>query len=215
MYVQLMRELGHDHDCMICRTRMSYFDSATVLGRYEAEFHRCPVCGIITAPDPYWLDEAYSKAIYDGDTGLLRRSRLLSTVTSLLIRSERMTDGAFLDWAGGYGVLTRMMRDKGFAFTTLDPYAENILARGFDGDELTPHDLVTAFEVVEHLVDPMDSLAKVTRTNDMIFFTTVLQPTGSPLGPMPGGTTRLTPASTSRSTRGSRLRCSPSDSGTS
>lgn len=168
---------------MVCGARMTYFDSATVLERYEVEFDRCPSCGIITAPNPYWLDEAYSSAIYDGDSGLLRRSRLLSTVTSLVIRAERLTDGTFLDWAGGYGALARMMRDKGYDFHTFDPYAKNLLAPGFDGDELESHDLVTAFEVVEHLVDPVEELTKVAAANDRLFFTTVLQPSGEPPRP--------------------------------
>jgi hypothetical protein len=162
---------------------MSFFDRAIVLDRHEAEFHRCPSCGIITAPNPFWLDEAYSSAIYDGDSGLLRRSRLLATVTSLLIRSERLSRGTFLDWGGGYGALARMMRDKGYDFYTFDPYAKNLLAPGFDGDELSSHDLVTAFEVVEHLVDPVEELTKVAAANDRLFFTTVLQPPGEPPRP--------------------------------
>jgi hypothetical protein len=168
---------------VVCGARMTFFDRATVLQRYEVEFHQCPSCGIITAPNPFWLDEAYSSAIWNGDSGLLRRSRLLATVTSMLIRSERLGDGTFLDWAGGYGTLARMMRDKGFDFHTFDPYAKNLLAPGFDGDELNSYDLVTAFEVMEHLADPVDELTKVAAANDRLFFTTMLQPAGGPPRP--------------------------------
>jgi hypothetical protein len=174
---------GQDHDCVACGARLTFFDRATVLERYDVEFHLCPSCGLITAPNPYWLDEAYSSAIYDGDSGLLRRSKLLSTVTSLVIRSERLTDGTFLDWAGGYGALARMMRDKGYDFRTFDPYAKNLLAPGFDGDELESHDLVTAFEVVEHLADPVEELTKVAAANDRLFFTTMLHPADQPPRP--------------------------------
>lgn len=177
------RTQGQDHDCVICGARMQHFENGTVLDRYEVEFHLCPSCGIITAPNPYWLDEAYDSAIYDGDAGLLRRSRLLATVTSLLIRSERLGSGRFLDWAGGYGTLTRMMRDKGLDFYTFDPYAKNVLAPGFDGDELDSYDMVTAFEVMEHLVDPAEELAKVAAANDRMFFTTMLHDPATPPKP--------------------------------
>lgn len=159
---------------------MQPFDNGVVLGKYEIEFHRCTGCGLIAALDPSWLDEAYSSAIYDGDSGLLRRSRLLSTVTSALIRSERISGGTFLDWAGGYGALARMMRDKGFDFYTVDAYAKNLLAPGFDGDESTTYDLVTAFEVVEHIADPVPELQAVTAHNDRFFFTTQIQPAVPP-----------------------------------
>jgi len=166
--------------CTVCGTAMDHFDRGVVLGKYEVEFHRCRGCGLIAAPDPTWLEEAYSSAIYDGDSGLLRRSRLLSSVTSTLIRSERLTKGTFLDWAGGYGTLARMMRDKGYDFYTVDAYAKNLLAPGFDGDESRSYDLVTAFEVVEHIADPVPELEPITRLNDRFFFTTQLQPAEPP-----------------------------------
>lgn len=159
---------------------MVFFDTGIILGKYDVDYYRCPSCGLIALPDPTWLDEAYTSAIYSGDTGLLRRSRILSTVTAALIRSERLSRGKFLDWAGGYGVLTRMMRDKGFEFYTVDAYAKNLLAPGFDGDEFASHDLVTAFEVMEHISNPVEELKQLAAANDRLFFTTQLQPSVPP-----------------------------------
>lgn len=165
----------------MCDARWSFFDSAEVLGgRHVAEFNRCDSCGLIAAPDPTWLDEAYSSAIYDGDSGLLRRARRTTTVTTALVRSEGISRGRILDWAGGYGAFTRMMRDKGFDCFTVDAYAKNLLAPGFDGDETESYDLVTAFEVMEHIIDPVSELEKITAHNDRFFFTTQLQPAEPP-----------------------------------
>lgn len=169
--------------CTVCAATLEPFDTGVVLRKYEVEFHRCPACGLIAAPDPTWLEEAYSSAIYDGDTGLLRRSRVLSTVTAALIRSEGLSRGRFLDWAGGYGALARMMRDKGFDFYTVDAYAKNLLAPGFDGDEHAAYDMVTAFEVMEHIADPVAELQEMLANKDRFFFTTQLQP---PVPPRPG-----------------------------
>ena len=159
---------------------MSFFDTGTVIGKYDVDYYRCAECGLIALPDPHWLDEAYASAIYSGDSGLLRRSRRLTRFTSALIRSERLSTGTFLDWAGGFGTLTRMMRDAGFDFYTVDPYANNILAPGFDGDEFASYDLVTAFEVVEHIADPIEAFRKLAANNDRLFFTTTLQPAAPP-----------------------------------
>ena len=123
--------------------------------KYRVEYYRCTSCGLISTPEPHWLEEAYTSAIYAGDTGLVRRCRIQSHVTGALIRAERLSHGRYLDWAGGHGTLARMMRDRGFDYYTVDGYAENVLAIGFDGDENTSYHLVTAFEVVEHLVDPV------------------------------------------------------------
>ncbi len=40
----------------------------------------------------------------------------------------------FLDYAGGYGVFTRLMRDIGFDFYWHDPYTQNLFANGFEKD---------------------------------------------------------------------------------
>ena len=43
---------------------------------------------------------------------------------------------AYLDVDGGYGMLTRLMRDYGFHFYWTDPYCQNILARGFEVEKV-------------------------------------------------------------------------------
>jgi len=164
------------HRCVVCDNELQYFATGQVLDKYDVDYHLCPNCGLLVLPAPTWLDEAYEQAIYVGDAGLLRRSRRLAVATSLLIRTEGLSHGRFLDWGGGYGALARMMRDKGFDFYTTDAYAKNVLAPSFDGNEKESYDLVTAFEVMEHLVDPYADLLEVSKENDRFFFTTLLVP---------------------------------------
>ncbi len=166
--------------CAVCSGALGPFDTAVVLNKYTVDFHRCPDCGLICLPAPTWLDEAYSNTVYAGDTGLLRRSRVVSVVAAALIRSEGLRHGSFLDWAGGYGALTRMMCDKGFDFRTYDPYVDNLLAQGLDGDLEAGYDLITAVEVLEHLSDPVLELAGLARATDRILCTTQLQPRTPP-----------------------------------
>jgi hypothetical protein len=162
--------------CVVCDSQFTYFATGRVLDKYDVDYQLCSGCGLLALPSPFWLDEAYEQAIYVGDASLLRRSRRLALATSVLIRSEGLRDGRFLDWGGGYGTFARMMRDKGFDFYTTDAYAQNVLAPSFDGDEKESYDLVTAFEVMEHLVDPYADLLEVSKSNDRLFFTTQLLP---------------------------------------
>jgi hypothetical protein len=68
------------------------------------------------------------------------------------------------------------MRDKGFNFFRFDTYCENYFARTFDDDSKTQYELVTSFEVFEHLVDPLNEIEKMLKKGRNIFFSTELQP---------------------------------------
>lgn len=164
----------------MCDTAMTVFDRGEVLNRYPVDYHRCAECGVVALPSPTWLPEAYASAISDADTGLLRRCRRLSFATGAVIRAEGLRGGRFLDWAGGYGTLTRMMRDKGYRYWHHDEYAEPIFAREFRDDGSASYDLVSAYEVVEHLADPRRELAAVSKRSDRLLFTTELLPDPPP-----------------------------------
>lgn len=129
--------------------------SATVLGRYEVKYFLCPKCGYVRTEAPYWLDEAYSEAIAVTDTGVLQRNSSVAAKLSCLIYFCLDPKACYLDIAGGYGILTRLMRDSGFDYYWDDKYCNNLLARGYE----YPHAngsffALTGIEVIEHVPDP-------------------------------------------------------------
>lgn len=153
--------------------------NAFVLNKYTVEFFRCEETGFIQTEEPYWLKEAYSSAITKLDLGLVYRNQLLSERTESLLLKHFNSEKRFLDFAGGYGLFTRIMRDKGFDFYHHDPYCNNIFAEYFDLKNLkgdTKFELVTAFEVFEHMVDPLVEIERILNYSDNLLFSTELQP---------------------------------------
>lgn len=168
--------------CRACESATVPFAAAVVLGHVDVSFARCGTCGVVMAEEPTWLEEAYTQAIARLDVGLLDRCQILSNITTLVLRAERLRGGRFLDWAGGYGTLTRMMRDRGFDFLHNEIYASNIFADGFEIEDLTGErfDLITAFEVLEHLPDPVTSLTPLAAATDRLLMTTQVLPSPAP-----------------------------------
>lgn len=167
--------------CSICSANAPAYCSARVLGKYEVQYYRCDQCQFIFTESPYWLNEAYNSAITRLDIGLVQRNQLMTPVVKAVINKWFNPRGRFIDYGGGYGMLVRMMRDEGFDFYRQDIHCENLYAESFDITDIPPFraDLLTAFEVFEHLVDPVAELEKMLALSDTILFSTTIQPTSN------------------------------------
>jgi hypothetical protein len=163
--------------CSVCQSQTNVAFTAKVLQKYDAEYRVCPNCGYLFASAPHWLDEAYTVAIASTDTGLIKRNVSISAklASFLYFGLHERGKGRYVDVAGGYGMLTRMMRDLGFDFYWQDMYCSNLLAQGFEhADRSAACDAVTAFEVLEHVTDPVqfvrDTLFEA-KTKTIVFST--------------------------------------------
>ena len=164
--------------CKVCNSSTQRVFTSKILEKHDVKYFKCDNCGYLCTEEPFWLEEAYSRSINLSDTGLLDRNIYFSKVLSVLIYFYFNKNGIFLDYAGGYGVFTRLMRDIGFDFYWHDPYTQNLFANGFEKD-IKPDskfELITAFEVFEHLVNPKEEISKMLRLSDTIVFSTELLP---------------------------------------
>jgi hypothetical protein len=169
-------------NCKICSMPSNQFSTAELRRRYAVTFFRCESCGFIQTEEPYWLNAAYSDAINPTDVGIISRNIMLATITKAVIFALFDGKKSFLDYGGGYGLLVRMMRDFGFDFYRYDKHCENLFARYFDGnvEGKVGYEVVTAFEVFEHLVDPLADINTMLQFSPNILFTTEIVPIEAP-----------------------------------
>ena len=171
--------------CALCLRSRNICFQAKVLNKYEINYFYCDNCGLLQTEPPYWLEEAYNSAIADADTGLVSRNIAISKRLACILFFLFDKDGKYVDMAGGYGSLTRLMRDIGFNFYWSDLYCDNIFAKGFEiATTEKPFSAITAFEVLEHVPDPVEFIQRLlseTETSTIIFSTELF--TGSPLQP--------------------------------
>lgn len=166
--------------CKICQSQTTplFPNKVIVLDKYSVDYFKCNSCGFIQTEVPYWLDEAYNSAITSLDIGLVSRNQRISQQLHALITLLFDKKGSYLDYGGGYGMLVRMMRDIGHDFYRYDTYCENLFSLHFDLNDISERkfELITAFELFEHLLDPVAETQKMLELGDSIFFSTEIIP---------------------------------------
>lgn len=162
--------------CKVCGTENHACFSDKILGKYDINYYNCSTCDFVQTEEPYWLEEAYSRPINLSDTGYMVRSLFYVKRLTILLYVLFGKNGQYLDYAGGYGVFVRLMRDVGFNFSWADKYTQNLFAAGFEWDQEARVDAVTLFEVFEHFVDPIAEVQNLLKISDTIIFSTELPP---------------------------------------
>jgi hypothetical protein len=181
--------------CKICGQVSHFFGTLSILGKYPVMYFKCGNCGFIQTEEPHWLEEAYSSPISEIDIGSVNRAFTNSYLCELYILTFFDCNARFIDYGGGYGLLVRRMRDLGYDFYWYDKRCPNLFARTFEADilEQSRYELLTAFEVFEHFINPLDEIEAILNLSKNILFSTELIPQNNPVpgdwwyyGPMHG-----------------------------
>lgn len=169
-------ELHSSASCPVCDQQLKRLDDYLVLGKYPTTLRQCASCEWAGFIEPDWLPEAYTSAIAATDTGAAKRSLAISESLSCLLIDHSLHLSKCLDYGGGAGLLVRIMRDKGFDFLWEDRYCPNIFAQGFEVGGGCGVDVITLFEVLEHLQYPLQTLAGLAKEHapKLVVFSTVL-----------------------------------------
>lgn len=143
------------------------------------DYHFCERCGFCYAPQFRKWDQAqFEERIYNDDyvkvdpDYLDARPRANAAALTSLI-GEHGKAIRHLDYGGSTGLLSRLLQDAKWQSTTYDPFRDSHTA----GASLGRFDLVTAFEVFEHVPDVqalMSSLASLLEQPGLVLFSTLL-----------------------------------------
>lgn len=136
----------------------------------------CRTCGFLFAPEFLdWSRERFLERIYNADYGEVdpdyeakRPQQNLSALDEMFGAHKRRF--THLDFGGGDGQLSRLLREDGWDSTSWDPFFDP--ASSLDGRKF---DLITAFEVFEHAPDPhamMRQLVSAAHEGTFVFFST-------------------------------------------
>jgi len=147
---------------------------ARVLAR-EVAYFACSHCGYVQTEQPTWLAQAYHAPINISDTGMMARNLAQQKSVLATLALLRKRRGKVVDYAGGYGLLVRLLRDLGLDAYWIDPYTTNLAAVGFEYQQ-GEADLVTAFEAFEYFVDPIKELETMLAIAPNVLFSTDLIP---------------------------------------
>lgn len=147
-------------ECRVCGDTSIEIFNGTLLD-LNVSYFECQTCGYVQTENPYWLERAYQNAINDSDTGIMARNLLNARVALATLICLKKTKGKVVDYAGGYGILVRLLRDYGIDAFWFDQYCDNLLANGFEYQHDDHVDLVTVFEAFEHFVEPAAELEKL------------------------------------------------------
>ena len=164
-------------NCKICGSKTGVVFNARILNKYRVDYYLCENCGFLQTEKPFWLSESYAESINIYDTGIMARNIYFLQVTATILFFLFDKKVKYLDYGGGYGIFTRLMRDSGFDFYWQDTYTQNLMARGFEYNEnVKDIKAITCFEVFEHFAEPIKELENMMRISKNILFSTELLP---------------------------------------
>jgi hypothetical protein len=151
--------------CRLCGgPTAAKFDLPLMNSPRHCQYFECAQCGSLQTEAPDWLAQAYGGGnLSELDTGAALRvwglSRLVWAVSKLLLPDK--TAPKLLDFGGGDGLTCRLLRDLGFDAYSTDTYTRPTYGAGFEGPLQPGYDVITAFEVWEHLPQPQETLAEI------------------------------------------------------
>jgi hypothetical protein len=165
-----------DSTCTVCNEQANEVFSYKTLNDHQVILAKCRNCGFLFVPDSEWVEGSFDSELNRFDLGSVDRSIIVADFVESISRSSKSKSLSFLDWGGGYGLLTRLCRDRGIDMVNFDPYVRPIFSGPAQVDELIKREVLVASEVFLHLVDPLRELRNLLNFADYVLVTAVVPP---------------------------------------
>lgn len=139
----------------------------------------CDNCGFCFSPEIYkWSIDDFETKIYNSDYIIVdpdyvdvRPRQNSVNLTNMFANHKSMI--RHLDYGGGEGLLSRLLREQGFDSTSFDPFVDKHIT----SEKLGKFNLITAFEVFEHapsVGELKKNLSSLLADDGIILFSTLL-----------------------------------------
>lgn len=145
--------------CRLCSSKLNFKFNSKILKKYNVNYYECMECRSLQTESPYWLEEAYKHNLSKLDTGAVQRN--INNFAFCFAFSKIFNIKVALDFGGSDGLLCRFLRDHNIECYAYDRYTIPIYAQNFDSPPCENIDLVTSFEVLEHLSNPSKDLDEI------------------------------------------------------
>jgi hypothetical protein len=128
-------------------------------------YHRCKTCGFLftTAFDNFtssgWIEYVYNDYYFknmDTDYKVIRPT-LNAEVLQFISKIIGYKDIVGVDYGGGNGVLSQILRKSNINYFSHDPFDYSDITN----DQIGKFNMVSAFEVLEHTVDPIGTFEQI------------------------------------------------------
>lgn len=142
-------------------------------------YHHCPACAFMLAPEfGQWSDEDFQQHVYneryiDIDPDYVSKRPLGNADFLHTLFGDQHRQIRHLDYGGGSGVLSDKLASKGWNSISYDPFPRNERKIA----ELGKFNLISAFEVFEHVPDVnelMDNITSLMEDECVVIFSTLL-----------------------------------------
>ena len=143
------------------------------------DYFLCDQCGYCFAPEfSSWVFEDFEKYIYNADYELVDPDyKFIRPISNAGFVDEKFGTAKHsikhLDYGGGAGLLSKTLLEKAWNSISYDPFVD----REMNPEALGQFDLVTAYEVFEHVSDSaglVETLKKLCKPNGIILFSTLI-----------------------------------------
>lgn len=159
--------------CRLCKSPTEFVFQKTILESFPASYYRCLTCGSLQTEQPWWLPLAYGHDAERFDTGKATRSlRNFFSLPSLLEILGISHDTPLVDWGGGGGLVSRLMRDIGYECYCYDRHLSSEYMTGFQWSAAKhgSRPAITLFEVAEHFENPWEEWKQLFQLQPPLIF---------------------------------------------
>jgi hypothetical protein len=110
-----------DNKCRLCEGELTFSFQLRVLNLHLVQYLKCSSCLSLQTENPWWVADSYLNSLSILDTGALQRVLYNASVATWITRILKV--GNVVDFGGGDGMLTRLLRDQHIDCHVYDKYA--------------------------------------------------------------------------------------------